>query len=308
MNQERIDAATKSKIGTTNAERGKSRKIMATIMVTCLEEHAACYEFFKSLFPKIGDFSTKSVGNHSHECTEHCDHVSHKAVDLTGQQASKIREYFRQNFPDQYQKLVQYEHDWLNRLMKNNLPGMGAPFSKAYWDMIQQGATFGYQSALADKARPNATLPPIPFVVNTGEDFIKKIYADGYGLVSSQITKGVIAPAMDLVNQSLQNGKSWTDITDELSQQFGGKEYHWERLVRSEMALAANAGTMAQAAALNEPSAVIKWSTTSGSECPICAPRNGRLYELDAPEVTSFLPHPNCMCARVITFRKRAKE
>jgi len=306
MNQSRIDAATKSKIGINDKERGKSRKIMANLMHTCLDEHAAFYEFFKRLFPKIGDFSTKSIehseSNRDHDCADHV----FKAVEYTGQQASKITNFFKANYPKEWAQINQYQHDWLDRLMKNNLPGRGAPFSAAYWDMIQQGATFGYQTVLADKSRPNPTLPPMPFVVDAGEGFVKTIYADGYGLVNSQITLGVITPAMNSINSLLLEGKSWTEITADLHSQFGAKEYHWERLVRTEMAMSANAGTMAQAKELNEPSTVIKWSTTAGSVCPICAPRNGNLYELDAPEVTNLLPHPNCMCARVITFRKRA--
>jgi len=252
VSQERIDANSKSRIGTTNAERGKSRKIMAELLVTCLSKHEDFYKWLPSIFPQLGAISTKSIDEGVVDRGHNCDHEAHKATDFTPHQASSIQNLFRQNYPKQYGQLTSYAHDWLQSLMTNNLPNQGAPFTKSYWDMLQQGASFGYQSALSDKARPNPTIPPMPFVVNAGEDFIKKIYADGYGLVSSQITQGVITSAMDSINQGLTDGKSWTEISDDLHNQFQGKQYHWERLVRSEMAMAANAGTMAQARALNE--------------------------------------------------------
>lgn len=312
IDQSRIDAATKSKVGIDSAARGKSRKIMAQIMVDCLHLHEEFYKWLPSIFPQLGDLTieraTKSdkYHPHGHECTDECTHsAASKAVDFTQQEANGINNFFRSHYPKEWAQMNQYSHDWLDRLMKNNLPGQGAPFSKAYWEMLQQGSTFGYQSALADKNRPNPALPPMPFVVNAGEDFIKKIYADGYGLVSSQITLGVIVPAMDAINSGLQSGKSWTEITDDLHSQFQGKQYHWGRLVRTEMAMAANAGTMAQARELKEPSAVIKWSTSMGGKaCPICLGRNGLLYSLDS-EIANGSAHPQCMCVRVITFLKR---
>ena len=307
MTQSEIDAASKSKVGTTPAERGKSRKIMADLLAFADQANTDFYKFVFRIFPQLGEFTGKSVLK-DHECGDECAHVVHKVEAFNTRQSQGINDLFRRNYPSQWAQMNQYAYDWQQSLMNGNLPNRGAPFSQGYWDMLQQGANFGYQSAIANAPKGLFELPPMPFVVNSGEDFIKKIYADGYGLVTSQITQTALPLAQQSINQALSEGKTWDEITQELNAQHGATAAHWARLVRSEMAMSANAGTMAQAKALNEPSTVIKWSTSVNSVCDVCGPRNGVLYELDAPEVTSLLPHPNCMCARVVTFRKRAKE
>lgn len=313
--QSQIDGASALRIGWTASERKKdpqltvnredTRAIISSLLVTCLQENQSFYSFLETLFPQLGAV-TKEIKpilhnpfvDHSGDC---CKYVEKMAA-FTPSQANSIEQLFRQNYPQQWAQLNSYATSWLERLMSNNLPGQGAPFSKSYWEMLQQGASYAYQQAL--KTWPNS-VSPVPYIVDPGDDFIKKIYADGYGLVNSQITLNVLPEAMDSINSQLGQGKSWQEVRDELRKQFGETSYHWERLVRTEMANAANEGTMAQARELNEPSTVIKWSTSAGSVCPICGPRNGVLYDLDAPELQG-LPHPNCMCVRIVTFRKQA--
>lgn len=314
--QQKIDDTASLRIGWTAAERKKNpkltvkredtRKTIADLAALALKLNREFYEFVESMFPQLGPI-TKGVEvatldvNWS-ECK--CCEVVSKVAEFTPTQADRISELFRSNYPRQWGQLNSYANDWVNGLMNGNTPNQGAPFSAGYWEMLQQGAGYGYEQAL--QSWPNSSVP-LPFVVNAGEDFIKSIYVDGYNLVTSQITQNALPSAMNSINTALSQGRNYTEITDDLKAQFGATNAHWLRLVRTEMAIAANAGTMAQARELNEPATVIKWSTSAGSVCPICAPRNGVLYDLDAAELNG-IPHPNCKCVRVITFRKRKSE
>ena len=314
MNQSKIDAAAALRVGFTASERSKNpnytvkredvRRTISQLAVTCLQANEDFYKFLETLFPALGSTTKEAPIPEAVREVDHCCgvHLVTKMSISTPGQAQNIQQTFAQNYPAQWAQLNSYATSWLDRLMSGNLPNQGAPFNAAYWAMIQMGASWGYQTMLPKW--PNE-LPPMPFVVSAGEDFIKKIYTDGYGLVSSQITQNVLPQAMNSINTALSQGKNYNEITAELKKQYGETSYHWLRLVRSEMAMAANAGTMAQARELNEPTTVIKWSTSGGSACPICAPRNGKLYALNAPELQQLIPHPNCRCVRIITFKKQ---
>jgi hypothetical protein len=306
--QEQIDAATASRVGHTMAEKGKSRRIMADLLVFALKQTADFFAELPKIFPKLGEIKTKSLDFNHHEHGEHCDcAIVRKAVTYTPRQAAQIQDLFRQNFPKQWPVLNTAANDYVHSLMSGNLPTRDAPMSKAYWDMITQGSKFAFDTVTADKSKPKG-MPVIPYVVNPGDDFIKKIYVDGYTLIRAQSSLNVLPQIMETMNQTLTGGLSWEQASLQISIQANIAEYEAERIVRSEMAMAANAGTVAGARALNEPSAVIKWSTSmSGNACPICLARNGNLYELDSPEATE-IAHPNCMCVKVTTFRKRNRQ
>jgi len=290
------------------AEKGKSRRIMADLLVFTLDKTAKFFEGLPDLFPQLGEIKVKSLSFDHHEHSEHCDcHTVNKAVTYTGPQASAIQELFRQNFPKVWPILNSRALDYVDSIMSGNTPKTDSPMGKAYWDMITQGSKFAFDTVTADKNKPKG-MPIIPYVIDKGDAFVKKIYVDGYTLVRSQTTLNVLPQIMDTMNKALSGGLSWDQASLQISIQANIAEYEAERIVRSEMAMAANAGTVAGAKALNEPSAVIKWSTSmSGKACDICLGRNGQLYELDSPEATE-IAHPNCMCVKVVTFRKRVRE
>jgi hypothetical protein len=306
--QEQIDAATASRVGHTMAEKGKSRRIMAELLVFTLNQTEQFFAELPKIFPKLGEIKTKGLDFNHHEHGEGCDcAIVHKAVTYTSRQAAQIQDLFRQNFPRQWPLLNTAANDYVHSLMSGNLPTRDAPMSKAYWDMLTQGSKFAFDTVTADKSKPKG-MPVIPYVVNPGDEFVKKIYVDGYTLIRSQSSLNVLPQIMETMNNALAGGLSWEQASLQISIQANIAEYEAERIVRSEMAMAANAGTVAGAKALNEPSAVIKWSTSmSGGACPICLGRNGNLYELDSPEATE-IAHPNCMCVKVVTFRKRVRE
>jgi len=306
--QEQIDSATASRVGHTMAEKGKSRRIMADLLVFTLDKTAKFFEGLPDLFPQLGEIKVKSLSFDHHEHSEHCDcHTVNKAVTYTGPQASAIQELFRQNYPKVWPILNSRALDYVDSIMSGNTPKTDSPMGKAYWDMIMQGSKFAFDTVTADKNKPKG-MPVIPYVIDKGDAFVKKIYVDGYTLVRSQTTLNVLPQIMDTMNKALSGGLSWDQASLQISIQANIAEYEAERIVRSEMAMAANAGTVAGAKALNEPSAVIKWSTSmSGKACDVCLGRNGQLYELDSDEATE-IAHPNCMCVKVVTFRKRKRE
>ena len=72
--QEQIDAATASRVGHTAAEKGKSRRIMAKLLVFTLDQTREFFEGLPKIFPQLGEISVKSLNFDHHEHGPDCDH------------------------------------------------------------------------------------------------------------------------------------------------------------------------------------------------------------------------------------------
>ena len=73
------------------------------------------------------------------------------------------------------------------------------------------------------------------------------------------------------------------------------------------MAMAANAGTMAQAKELNEPTTVIKWSTSGGLLAKSVRREMANCTRLDAPQLQQLI-HPIAAVYGSFTFKNNPRK
>lgn len=144
--------------------------------------------------------------------------------------------------------------------------------------------------------------------LNEGLDFITDIYANGYGLVTSKITKFFLPIAKEIINRELRAGKSWAQVKWTLNRRIGiGGAWHWERLIRSEMAAAISRVSIAQYKQAGVE--LVKWSAAL-NRCPICdryATENkgfgAGIYRIDSAPLPMINSHPNCRCTLLPIYR-----
>lgn len=136
-------------------------------------------------------------------------------------------------------------------------------------------------------------------------EWIQVLNSEGYTLIADKISKQFLPDIMRIVNEGLvrENPLSWSEIATQLKQQIGIKgRYHWERIVRTEMAKAIEAANDRQAKAMGVP--FQKWSASvlSNNICDQCAALNGNIYPTG--EAPARPVHPNCRCTLIPTWEK----
>ena len=103
------------------------------------------------------------------------------------------------------------------------------------------------------------------------------------------------------LNQKILEGftgaKSWREMAQDISQEFGAARYKAERLVRTESSYLANQRDLQAYKDAN----VIRYmyvTSLDARTCPVCAPLDRQIYEVAKAVVGDNYPilHPNCRC------------
>lgn len=136
--------------------------------------------------------------------------------------------------------------------------------------------------------------------------FVNVIRDRGFRLVTSKITNEFNLRAKYMLVEGLKKYDPWNKISRDMNRTFGIRAdgqgaglYHWQRLVRSEMA---DAISKASSETYKESGAeAMKYSAALG-RCPICdfwATENNGIYNWDsAPDIIGDT-HANCRCIKL---------
>jgi len=126
--------------------------------------------------------------------------------------------------------------------------------------------------------------------------FIKEIYKSGFELVSSKVTKNFLPDIKSIILRGLIDEISWQEIAVQLDSQIGvGGLWQWERLVRSEMAMAIDRAQVDRYRGLGVK--YVKWSARP-NRCRICNGFHGRIFRIDKAPLITQDTHPNCACQK----------
>lgn len=232
-----------------------------------------------------------------------CATTIKRVEDYTPSQTDIIIQRFRRKFGDaKTTKLLDLAEGIRMQMILGNQPGNIGAMGEAYSRTIRSAYEWAHtkQSGLKVPAslRGSINLPAFPLSINYGGAFEKEVWQNGYELVTSKLTLNLLPEAMETISSGLATGQSWQQISAQLSYRYQGSQYHWTRLVRSEMAQAAHRASIEQYSTV--PQLKAKWSTSKlGETCQICLALDGQIFKMDA---VPALPHPQCRCVVVPTF------
>lgn len=156
------------------------------------------------------------------------------------------------------------------------------------------------------------------YVYDGSQLWIKAMHKEGYQLVTSALTRTFLPGLKRDMVRMAREGIPHNTVARELRKKYGAKLYHWERLVRSEMATAIDKTSTRRYKELGVE--FEQWSLGNGA-CPICSgirntanvldsgdPDRGFVEVVgvwrigDGPSVTGDT-HPNCRCFKTPLFR-----
>ena len=156
------------------------------------------------------------------------------------------------------------------------------------------------------------------YVYNPAQPWIKKLYKNGFTRVTDAMTKQFVPQLKQIVVQSADSGMSMIEIARTVRDTFGGKLWHWERLVRTEMVISITETAVERYKELGVQ--FLQWSLGSNA-CPICTGFRNTVNTLrtgdpdrptvqmagvwkigSAPQIP-FVTHPNCRCLWTPLFR-----
>lgn len=151
-----------------------------------------------------------------------------------------------------------------------------------------------------------------------GSEFIANIRTRGFQRITSKITIEFAARAKEIVNEGLASGRGHAQIARDLNNTIGTRMiaqgrpaaglYHWQRLVRTEMA--DSIASTQKATYIQQGVPMLRYSASVG-RCEICdfwATQNGGIYQIDnIPDIVGDT-HPSCRCQTYPVFRLRSNQ
>jgi len=330
LTQAQIEAETRSKWGgKTNANSAQ----LLTKSLNSFEEfvHGAMALYPDgALIPYIGK-EFVPVAHKDGACCTHV-HTSDKAT-FSPQMISGLERSFRNLFGDSIANaLLNMSARWALAMFGDS----GAVSNSGYWagayytqlsDTFQSSYTEMMQPSIWDQLKKRAAglgadlVPPMPLVVTDGAPWIKDIFANGFELVTSKITKLHLPTCQQIMLDGFKQNLTAKEIAANMQAQLGGDAYHWTRLVRSEMIDASQRAKIEQAQEM-EGVNIIWVASRMGATCPICIERNGKVFDPRKMNEAGYFatdetvkldtkrdlkigryPHPQCRCSLAYTVR-----
>lgn len=131
--------------------------------------------------------------------------------------------------------------------------------------------------------------------------YLKGMIAEAAKRIKTELALSNIQQVYAYLAQSAEAGAYPLDVAKELHKMIGeGKLWYWERIARSESALAANAAF--DAAGQQNGILYEEWSAASNA-CNLCASLDGQCWEFGSGPKPVDDSHPNCGCARVPLYK-----
>lgn len=156
------------------------------------------------------------------------------------------------------------------------------------------------------------------YVYDPGLKWVKDLYKQGFTLVKNGMFRQLIPALKRDIAAWVDQGRSWSEISQDLWRLYGGKLWHWERLVRTEMVSAITTASIERYRELGAQ--FLKWSLGSNA-CLICTGFRNQVNALETgdPEQPVIMKpgvwkigeqpaipgqtHPYCRCLFTPRFR-----
>jgi SPP1 gp7 family putative phage head morphogenesis protein len=130
-----------------------------------------------------------------------------------------------------------------------------------------------------------------------GHPSFQRLKQDGLERVVDYAIKQHRQAALDILSEGVYRGLHPLAVARDLHKSLGGQAWKWQRLARSETALAVNAGTLDGVRA--EGLGYVRWSAAAGA-CERCGPLDGQVWSIrDSHPEPVASTHPNCLCLLV---------
>ncbi len=134
--------------------------------------------------------------------------------------------------------------------------------------------------------------------------YLSELVNNGMELVKTK-AKYMQDTVLYIMGTHAANGDNPEVWARSLHNELGGKRWYWERLARSESAMAIDRAMLAEYEAEEFP--YVEWSCAVDA-CPICQALNGLMWAIsNAPRVVEDT-HPNCRCRKVPKTRRQYEE
>lgn len=297
MTQAELDALSRTQM------KGDTQKAMRDCLVRMDELNDSFYRQVFAEFPELPAFAKSIKAIELDDCGHDHDHEEKQVSDYSNSQTAAIVAKFRRQFGDaKTSRLLDIAENIARQMILDINPSPASAMGDGYSRTIRDAYQWAHKKQSATKIpaalRNTVAMPAFPLVINYGGEFEREVWARGYDLVTSKLTKNLLPEAMQTISNGLSTGQTWQQIGEQLRFRYGASRYHWVRLVRSEMGQAAHRASLEQYKLV--PKLKGKWSTSSmGETCPICLALDGNIYPLDK---VPGLPHPQCRCVVVPTF------
>jgi len=185
---------------------------------------------------------------------------------------------------------------WL-RTMVGEKGNIGLNDMPIYQYHILSGFSIGVDKTRAEieKELPS---PPPPVTVNLENLYVAKITDEGLKRIQTKIGKQYKKEILSILETAAEQGLNPLQTARNLHNAIGeGQMWYWNRIARSETALALDAAFVAESKNAGVP--YEKWST-SGNPCPICAPLDGKIWRVGEGPRVIYGTHPHCLCVKYI--------
>lgn len=156
----------------------------------------------------------------------------------------------------------------------------------------------GLQKALGDiqEELDDALLAP----ANYSNAYLAKLTNDGMTRITTKLFDHYRGLVTAILSEGVAAGDNPLQIAREIHQRVGeGQLWYWNRLARSESAIALDAAFVSEARENGVEHE--QWSTAS-NPCPICAPLDGLIWRTGEGPRVVYDTHPHCLCTKYAYF------
>jgi len=130
--------------------------------------------------------------------------------------------------------------------------------------------------------------------------YLAKFTRDGMDRIKTKLANEYKPLVQKILEEGFAAGDNPLTIAREIHKRVGeGQLWYWNRLARSESAIALDAAFISEAKA-NEVE-YEEWSAASNA-CPICAPLDGKIWRLGEGPRVVYDTHPHCLCVKYAYF------
>jgi len=201
-------------------------------------------------------------------------------VDL-GKQEIPAEEAFRYT-EEQRAAIMKALRDWVDEYDPAKFEDSAVKF---YYDLA-------YSLGLIQAAIMVGAERPILDIIRNSE-ILKELYATGFELVKNRATLHIVNKILPELDAMVIVGTNPKIVAQRLKQLFGNANSDWERLARSELAMAAEKAKLDE---WKEWKVRMVEFTPAPDACPICMALEGD-YEIENVPVPVEDTHPRCRCS-----------
>lgn len=126
--------------------------------------------------------------------------------------------------------------------------------------------------------------------------YLMQIRKNSLARLKTKLGKDYLKEVFEILQQGAEQGLNPLRIGSMIHKRVGeGQAWYWNRLTRSETAIALDAAFVAEAN--NDGVPYEQWST-GGNPCPICAALDGKIWRVGEGPRVVYDTHPHCLCVK----------